>query len=482
MNETELPPKIQCYNNETIITACGDDEINQKQQKEKENYNLISSTIINDNNTSSSNDCGGGGNNNIIEIIEKQLEQTTLIENSSSPSSIHDSSIDLNSTSIRSSSDTTEIIDHHHHILNQKSIDIHQHQQQQQKQEQTSDSSIIDSESEDESFIILDDNTSTTTSTTATTTTTTSTTTPTIVYTPKPPISFIPKSPDIRYTVREFPKDITLPFSKLEQQWIEKINPSKRKQKKYIYKLARAGVPPRIRGYIWRLTSGAIELEKKNIGAYQYLLSQSSEEYEYKISKDISRTFPHNPLFSGEKGQMSLFNILKAYSVMDPEIGYTQGMSFIAAVLLSEMDELETFWVFTCIMKNYDLSMVYSNDLSLLRQYLYKEIGVTPVLFASEWVSTLFTYNFDIKISKRLLDVFFVEGRYYIHRMVLAILKIYQKQLLGFEFEGAVEFLKKVGFTCNPDLIIEESDSMSLSLDLIKQFETEFIDAPSDYF
>jgi hypothetical protein len=34
-----------------------------------------------------------------------------------------------------------------------------------------------------------------------------------------------------------------------------------------------------------------------------------------------------------------LYNVLKAYSNFNSEIGYTQGMSFIAAVLLMHMNE-----------------------------------------------------------------------------------------------------------------------------------------------
>lgn len=33
-------------------------------------------------------------------------------------------------------------------------------------------------------------------------------------------------------------------------------------------------------------------------------------------------------------GQLALFNLLKAYSLLDPEVGYCQGLSFVAGVLL----------------------------------------------------------------------------------------------------------------------------------------------------
>ena len=50
----------------------------------------------------------------------------------------------------------------------------------------------------------------------------------------------------------------------------------------------------------------------------------------------LGRTFPQHVYYSSPlgPGQLALFNILKAYSLLDPEVGYCQGLSFIAAVLL----------------------------------------------------------------------------------------------------------------------------------------------------
>lgn len=48
------------------------------------------------------------------------------------------------------------------------------------------------------------------------------------------------------------------------------------------------------------------------------------------------RTFPGHPYFSPQlgPGQLALFNLLKAYSLLDKEVGYCQGLSFVAGVLL----------------------------------------------------------------------------------------------------------------------------------------------------
>ena len=48
------------------------------------------------------------------------------------------------------------------------------------------------------------------------------------------------------------------------------------------------------------------------------------------------RTFPGHPYFSMQlgNGQLALFNLLKAYSLMDQDVGYCQGLSFVAGILL----------------------------------------------------------------------------------------------------------------------------------------------------
>lgn len=48
------------------------------------------------------------------------------------------------------------------------------------------------------------------------------------------------------------------------------------------------------------------------------------------------RTFPHHDFFTDGQGigQENLFNVLKAYSLYDPQVGYCQGLPFVVAVLL----------------------------------------------------------------------------------------------------------------------------------------------------
>jgi len=57
------------------------------------------------------------------------------------------------------------------------------------------------------------------------------------------------------------------------------------------------------------------------------LLRTPDRECEGDIKKDVERTFPGNPEFQlpCSSGNNKLYNILKAYSQHDLEVGYCQG-------------------------------------------------------------------------------------------------------------------------------------------------------------
>lgn len=57
------------------------------------------------------------------------------------------------------------------------------------------------------------------------------------------------------------------------------------------------------------------------------------------ILRDIPRTYPELEFFKdGGRGQQSLFNVIKAYSIHDKEVGYCQGSAFIVGQLLLQVN------------------------------------------------------------------------------------------------------------------------------------------------
>jgi hypothetical protein len=83
---------------------------------------------------------------------------------------------------------------------------------------------------------------------------------------------------------------------------------------------------------IWQLFSKSKDPELEE--QYMRLLKEDSV-YEKAILRDLPRTFPKHEYFETDgPGQQALFNVVKAYSLYDAEVGYCQGLAFIVGPLL----------------------------------------------------------------------------------------------------------------------------------------------------
>ena len=79
-----------------------------------------------------------------------------------------------------------------------------------------------------------------------------------------------------------------------------------------------------------------------------------------QINRDLNRTFPKDKFFREKsEGQKQLERILIAFCRFDPEIGYVQGMNFIAGSLLYHCPEEIAFWLFCRIVEDYDMRDIY---------------------------------------------------------------------------------------------------------------------------
>jgi TBC1 domain family member 10 len=60
----------------------------------------------------------------------------------------------------------------------------------------------------------------------------------------------------------------------------------------------------------------------------------------------------------------------------------------------------------------------------------------SPILFASEWFTTIFGYNFDVAFTSRIWTLVLSVGKLYLFRVAMALLKMQEKELLKMQFEG----------------------------------------------
>ncbi|CAJ0627040.1 841_t:CDS:2 [Entrophospora sp. SA101] len=224
-----------------------------------------------------------------------------------------------------------------------------------------------------------------------------------------------------------------------------------RTQSQQLSKAIQKGIPRALRGMIWQLMSKSkdVELESK----YAQLLKQSSP-HEKMIIKDLNRTFPKHEFFQDKDGagQEGLFNIVKAYSIYDPEVGYCQGISFV-------MPDEEAFCVLVKLMKHYNMRCHFlpGMDGLQLRLFQFDQLveemlpkihnhllaqGINSSMYASQWFMTLFAYKFPLSLVFRIYDTIFTEGIEAIFRFSIALLKRNEKKIVELNFEPLLEFLK----------------------------------------
>ncbi|KAI3650711.1 hypothetical protein MP228_004192 [Amoeboaphelidium protococcarum] len=151
--------------------------------------------------------------------------------------------------------------------------------------------------------------------------------------------------------------------------------------------------------------------------------------YEKMISRDLARTFPKHEHFRnvGGTGQDSLFNVMKAYSLYDAEVGYCQGLSFIAGAFLLHMPDEQAFSCLVHLLHTYQLRGLFTPRMELLQLKLFQfdrileelcpkifnhlaHEGIKASMYASQWFLTLFAYRFPLDIVFRLLDILFAVG------------------------------------------------------------------------
>ena len=271
----------------------------------------------------------------------------------------------------------------------------------------------------------------------------------------------------------EFYNKVVAPRCKIiESAWVDYFKSIKGShnidiKSKNFKKLVRSGIPNKHRACIWCKILGVFEKMNslntdkdfyyhtlRKIAEKIYVISPEANE---QIMFDVPRTFSGATCFSSE----SVFNILKVFSLLHPDIGYCQSLNFLAAIIAFVIpDEEPAFWAFEIIVTKYfpsqffvpsmfDLSVDLCMSKMLLEERtpeLFKKtnsMGYDWVMPVSGYLLTLFSNTFPMPTVLRIWDSFILEGPKVIFRVIISFLRMNEEYILQCSNSSAVNDLMK---------------------------------------
>ncbi|MEQ2308401.1 hypothetical protein AMECASPLE_027937, partial [Ameca splendens] len=145
-----------------------------------------------------------------------------------------------------------------------------------------------------------------------------------------------------------------------------------------------------------------------------------------------------------------------------------QGMSFIAAVLILNLDTADAFIAFANLLNKPCQMAFFRVDHSLMLTYFaafevffeenlpklfahFKKNNLTPDIYLIDWIFTLYSKSLPLDLACRVWDVFCRDGEEFLFRTALGVLRLYQDVLTAMDFIHMAQFLTRL-----PDLIPPE--------------------------
>ena len=219
-----------------------------------------------------------------------------------------------------------------------------------------------------------------------------------------------------------------------------------------------------------------VMLQKK----YNDLLYELNEKYDIEIKKDLLRTLPENISFKyGNENYNKLYHILSAYSNYNKNIGYVQGLNFLAAhCLYIYKNEIDAFIFLDGLIHKFKLENLFGIKNNELNQKI-KEIEYTINKCCLEvnkhlqkiylnydfliikWMITLFSNHMNIKYLFQLWDYMIIFGWKFFKCFIIAVIKFNEKKILNSSLETITkimnDILKTKEFENNFSNIINET-------------------------
>lgn len=249
------------------------------------------------------------------------------------------------------------------------------------------------------------------------------------------------------------------------------------------------GVPKRFLGSAWKAFARTAESFRP--GGYERLwrVAERDDDLAAAIGKDLPRTFPSHSYFD-DAGQQQLKRILGAYAVACPQVGYVQGVNFIAGFILATLQQEEdSFWIFVRLMNHMGVAGLFVERTpgvrlfkalfaALLTEHLpdldeHLEVHeVAHDLFVTKWILSMFSYSIPFEAAVAIWGIVFTDGIESLIVAALGLLKLLRTRLLasksGEEMKQVLNDLQPaMGFTGKD--VVKAAIGMQVRADMMEK-------------
>lgn len=287
------------------------------------------------------------------------------------------------------------------------------------------------------------------------------------------------------------------------KKWIKMLSewnktPSILPQK--LEKRIQKGIPDSVRGEVWRRLLGIPNVLIEQEGKYEEMLNYGLEHSKdiRQIDLDVNRTYRNHIMFRERYStkQCMLFRILVAYSIYNSEIGYCQGMSQIAALLLMYMNEEDSFWSLSTLMSSDKHAMhgffipgfpklrrFSAHHDAMIKKLLpkvyrhFKNFGIDSTLYTLKWFFQCFLDKVPFTLTLRLWDNFVFYGEIILTSMSYTLLRLHKKAILKKNLEELINFLQ---VDLEQDFGYEDDEVIEALFKSIKELKRQKLDRPAD--
>ncbi|XP_058157280.1 TBC1 domain family member 14 isoform X2 [Dasypus novemcinctus] len=221
------------------------------------------------------------------------------------------------------------------------------------------------------------------------------------------------------------------------------------------------GIPPSVRGKVWSLAIG----NELNITheLFDICLARAKERWRF-LSTGGSDMENEDASFSAADREASLELIKLDISRTFPNLcifQQVQGMSFIAAVLILNLDTADAFIAFSNLLNKPCQMAFFRVDHGLMLTYFaafevffeenlpklfahFKKNNLTPDIYLIDWIFTLYSKSLPLDLACRIWDVFCRDGEEFLFRTALGILRLFEDILTKMDFIHVAQFLTKL--------------------------------------